>query len=464
MDRSYELHTADSTPLLSATAAGAGTRNCHAALESQASQWLNCNYPLRVQQTGWTTRPYNEGEQFHGSLDTAFSRREYDTYDWSRREYEAHDWSRREYEAWKVPVAPCDARMGLTRSPLEDRTGSMPFSQSYRGAADAMSDLIASQAHSARLRESSLLEAQSASSCIVLGFEPAVGFTTGSRREAPRPKYGRCGLDANLMEAAQNYPGVPIVSLTPQQQAPSAVPAPAMSLNSQEAVGRQHKKQNKLRSVDSAVVTSDAKATAESPEKPKADEDKDVATGPPSEDLQSQTASCKIGTLELPKVALLVAYFPRSASASELRRVFEAFGEVAQAYIVRGKDGASKCYGFICFVLPEKAESALQSCEAGKVIMSDSKGKAWHVKASWAKNAAPLQRTRQAQKMSKKGLLVVEEDGSLPESPTQYFEVSESDGNPHTDGDTCSTISSSASTVLPSAVASLSSSCSSSEE
>mmetsp|Transcript_68368 Transcript_68368/g.164064 ORF Transcript_68368/g.164064 Transcript_68368/m.164064 type:complete len:307 (-) Transcript_68368:59-979(-) len=97
------------------------------------------------------------------------------------------------------------------------------------------------------------------------------------------------------------------------------------------------------------------------------------------------------------RVELCVAYLPRSATAGDLRKTFEAFGPegcVSKAWITRTKDGTSKCYGFVQFTRPGPASVALEECNRGRVLMNDAMGKAWHVKASWAKNPGPLRNSR----------------------------------------------------------------------
>mmetsp|Transcript_159972 Transcript_159972/g.298478 ORF Transcript_159972/g.298478 Transcript_159972/m.298478 type:complete len:311 (+) Transcript_159972:67-999(+) len=84
---------------------------------------------------------------------------------------------------------------------------------------------------------------------------------------------------------------------------------------------------------------------------------------------------------------LLIAYFPRGTSEDNLQSVFEAFGNVHTVNIVKDKVGLPMCYGFIRFAKASAAEEAFSTCQTGRIIMHDSTGKAWHLKASWARNA-----------------------------------------------------------------------------
>eukprot|EP00971_Amphidinium_carterae_P205922 4086605-Amphidinium_carterae.1 len=95
---------------------------------------------------------------------------------------------------------------------------------------------------------------------------------------------------------------------------------------------------------------------------------------------------------------LLIAYIPRSASCQDLRKTFEEFGAVEQAFLVRDNRGTSKCYGFIRFELVEDAAAVIGQCSRGKVHMTDANGKVWHVKASWATNPTPLQKSSRSSK------------------------------------------------------------------
>jgi len=283
-------------------------------------------------------------------------------------------------------------------------------------------------------------------SCLTLGLKPAVGFEPPQAppRSAAANRLSATGT--TLHNLASDYPGVPIVTLpevmthlSAGRQQPPRKFAAAPGLMKDDEI-RQLKKQNKqstspgraaAAAAQSELVYSKMLAPKDNPE---------------SKPRLPRTVTTNVG---LPQVALLVAYFPRAASAADLRRVFEAFGQVAQAYVVRGKDGASKCYGFICFIHTDVASIAHDACQAGQVIMNDAKGKAWHIKASWANNAAPLQRTRQAQKMSKKGLLI-EIDGVdtlMPESELYLGGAPDSEGT--TDAGAGSTISSSSTTSSP---------------
>mmetsp|Transcript_30817 Transcript_30817/g.54725 ORF Transcript_30817/g.54725 Transcript_30817/m.54725 type:complete len:352 (-) Transcript_30817:73-1128(-) len=84
---------------------------------------------------------------------------------------------------------------------------------------------------------------------------------------------------------------------------------------------------------------------------------------------------------------LLIAYYPRGTTEEGLRSIFESFGKVHIVNLVKDKSGLPMCYGFIRFAEASTAEQAYLSCQTGRVIMHDLDGKAWHLKASWAKNA-----------------------------------------------------------------------------
>lgn len=82
---------------------------------------------------------------------------------------------------------------------------------------------------------------------------------------------------------------------------------------------------------------------------------------------------------------LLLAYYPRDTGAEELECVFQKFGRVVMVNLVGNKVGKPLCYGFLRFAEAFAAEKAWSECQMGRVIMHDSAGKAWHLKAEWAK-------------------------------------------------------------------------------
>jgi hypothetical protein len=82
---------------------------------------------------------------------------------------------------------------------------------------------------------------------------------------------------------------------------------------------------------------------------------------------------------------LLIAYIPRCASAHDVEHVFQQFGTICRATIMREDNGQSKCFGFVRFEKHDVAKSALEACFKGHVVLVDEDFKAWHLKASWAK-------------------------------------------------------------------------------
>lgn len=82
---------------------------------------------------------------------------------------------------------------------------------------------------------------------------------------------------------------------------------------------------------------------------------------------------------------LLIAYLPRRACAKDVQHVFERFGTVCAANIMRDGHGQSKCFGFVHLETHAAAKSALMACAKGHVILEDEECKAWHIKASWAR-------------------------------------------------------------------------------
>lgn len=91
---------------------------------------------------------------------------------------------------------------------------------------------------------------------------------------------------------------------------------------------------------------------------------------------------------------LLVAYIPRTAPSSAVQDVFSKFGTVGKVHLVKDKHGQSKCYGFVYFQSVQAAARAVKECTQGAVIMHDETGKAWHVKASWARRKPANTRTK----------------------------------------------------------------------
>jgi len=54
----------------------------------------------------------------------------------------------------------------------------------------------------------------------------------------------------------------------------------------------------------------------------------------------------------------------------ELKIVFEPFGEIKSAIVLRDQNGASKGFGFVCFTKPEYAEDACKQLK-DKVVWQD---------------------------------------------------------------------------------------------
>jgi len=123
---------------------------------------------------------------------------------------------------------------------------------------------------------------------------------------------------------------------------------------------------------------------------------------PGSHDTTQQHYPC--GACEKPRnsndgdrTSLLVAYLPRNATNSDLMRIFCRFGTVSLVSVMRDADGTSKCFAFVNFEETEAACAALKMCEQGNVMLPDSTGKKWHLKASWAqRNGSRRDRRRRA--------------------------------------------------------------------
>mmetsp|Transcript_26569 Transcript_26569/g.80012 ORF Transcript_26569/g.80012 Transcript_26569/m.80012 type:complete len:267 (-) Transcript_26569:152-952(-) len=100
-------------------------------------------------------------------------------------------------------------------------------------------------------------------------------------------------------------------------------------------------------------------------------------------DLEEPTDST-IDDAAVRRRTILVAYFPRTAVEADLIAVLGKLGGVCRARIVRDPSGASQCYGFVEFEEEVFAESALQACRVGSIVLDDLFGHTWHLRASRA--------------------------------------------------------------------------------
>ena len=83
---------------------------------------------------------------------------------------------------------------------------------------------------------------------------------------------------------------------------------------------------------------------------------------------------------------LLIAYFPREATKETLTKVLHGFGAVTRVHVVCDFAGVSRCFAFVELERPACAQALVDACAAGKVVMTDSHGKIWHVQANRAES------------------------------------------------------------------------------
>eukprot|EP00419_Tripos_fusus_P062494 CAMPEP_0172924884 /NCGR_PEP_ID=MMETSP1075-20121228/212537_1 /TAXON_ID=2916 /ORGANISM="Ceratium fusus, Strain PA161109" /LENGTH=265 /DNA_ID=CAMNT_0013785637 /DNA_START=33 /DNA_END=830 /DNA_ORIENTATION=+ len=79
---------------------------------------------------------------------------------------------------------------------------------------------------------------------------------------------------------------------------------------------------------------------------------------------------------------LLIAYLPRCATSKGVDNAFSLAGIVPPQAL---NLVSPKCFGFAQFADHDAAMRAQSACAKGTVVMFDDAGKAWHIKASWAR-------------------------------------------------------------------------------
>lgn len=109
---------------------------------------------------------------------------------------------------------------------------------------------------------------------------------------------------------------------------------------------------------------------------------------------QPRASSVKPVAGNIQQASLVAAYFPRSASTAELISAFSRYGNVVSANIIRDAAGVSKCFGFVNFETALAASMALADCERGRVIIVDTHGKKWHLKANLSQLPGPRRSRR----------------------------------------------------------------------
>jgi polyadenylate-binding protein len=66
------------------------------------------------------------------------------------------------------------------------------------------------------------------------------------------------------------------------------------------------------------------------------------------------------GVSKRPFINLFVKQFPRpDFNEDDLRKMFEPYGEILSAIVMRNQGGFSLGFGFVCFTTPEAAQRAL---------------------------------------------------------------------------------------------------------
>eukprot|EP00928_Gymnodinium_smaydae_P044959 TRINITY_DN3000_c0_g2_i1.p1 TRINITY_DN3000_c0_g2~~TRINITY_DN3000_c0_g2_i1.p1 ORF type:complete len:673 (-),score=131.26 TRINITY_DN3000_c0_g2_i1:80-2017(-) len=84
---------------------------------------------------------------------------------------------------------------------------------------------------------------------------------------------------------------------------------------------------------------------------------------------------------------LLIAYFPWEATEADIEREFAKFCQVKRVHLVVDKSSKKpRCFGFVKFVTKGDAEEALRATSRGLVVLPDSRGHQWHLKAEWTKS------------------------------------------------------------------------------
>jgi RNA recognition motif-containing protein len=84
---------------------------------------------------------------------------------------------------------------------------------------------------------------------------------------------------------------------------------------------------------------------------------------------------------------ILLAYLPRSATEQDVQHALAKAGISGCVSVnIMREGGESKCFGFVCLHTPTAAKATLEACNKGSIVIGDNSGKAWHIKASWARS------------------------------------------------------------------------------
>eukprot|EP00401_Gymnodinium_catenatum_P025593 CAMPEP_0117492450 /NCGR_PEP_ID=MMETSP0784-20121206/18588_1 /TAXON_ID=39447 /ORGANISM="" /LENGTH=795 /DNA_ID=CAMNT_0005287271 /DNA_START=101 /DNA_END=2488 /DNA_ORIENTATION=+ len=84
---------------------------------------------------------------------------------------------------------------------------------------------------------------------------------------------------------------------------------------------------------------------------------------------------------------LLIAYFPWEASEADIERELSKFCQVKRVHLVVDKSSRKpRCFGFVKFMSKADAELALRATSEGLVVLPDTRGHVWHLKAEWTKS------------------------------------------------------------------------------
>lgn len=141
---------------------------------------------------------------------------------------------------------------------------------------------------------------------------------------------------------------------------------------------------------------------------------------------------------------LVLAYLPKSASEMDVCRKLDqalrATNSIRRCRIVRNDKGESACYGFFEFWDSSTVERVLSICSAGRIVMDDQAGHAWHIRASRSKRAtvaSPRGRHRGRRGGAKHG--VVDHEGApggvdVTKGPTAAVSLAGAAGQSHCGG------------------------------
>jgi CUG-BP- and ETR3-like factor len=113
--------------------------------------------------------------------------------------------------------------------------------------------------------------------------------------------------------------------------------------------------------------------------------------------------------IAVPENKLFIGMLSRKAGETEVKELFEPFGEIREIYMIRNADGSSKCAAFLRYVMREAAVQAIESLH-NNIVMD---GSARPLIVKFADNKHQRQQ-RQVRNMRRQELLATMPNGYSP--------------------------------------------------